>query len=48
MTAALAVLQVLPLPDDVRTAVVCMDYLERLGERWTPELKAEWKAWASS
>lgn len=40
---ALAGLQVLPLPMPVRSAVdVANDYLERLGERRTEDLKAEW------
>jgi hypothetical protein len=40
---AVADLQVLPLPQPVRDAVdVANDYLERLGQRRTPELKDEW------
>jgi hypothetical protein len=40
---AVADLQVLPLPQEAREAVdKSIDYLERLGERRTPELKAEW------
>jgi hypothetical protein len=40
---AVAELQVLPLPDQAREAVETgLDYLERLGRRRTPELKAEW------
>ena len=40
---AFAELQVLPLPPEAREAVdTSMDYLERLSQRRTPELKAEW------
>jgi hypothetical protein len=40
---AVAGLQVLPLPPPVRDAVdVANDYVERLGERRTDALKAEW------
>lgn len=40
---AVADLQVLPLPSDARAAVdVSLNYLERLTQRRTPELKAEW------
>lgn len=43
VAVAVADLQVLPLPEQVRDAVnACLDYLERLGQRRTPELKAEW------
>jgi hypothetical protein len=40
---AVADLQVLPLPLQARAAVDrSLDYLERLAERRTPEIKAEW------
>ncbi len=41
---AVADLQVLPLPRPVREAVdAANDYLERLSQRRTPELKSEWE-----
>lgn len=43
VAAAIADLQVLPLPADVRVAVdAANDYLERLGEHRNPKIKAEW------
>ena len=40
---ATAQLLVLPLPPDVRSAVdTANDYIERLGQDRTPEIKAEW------
>ncbi len=40
---SLTKLQTLPLPPDVRAAVDAgNDYVERLGENWTPELTKEW------
>jgi hypothetical protein len=43
VVAALAQLQVLPLPADARAALdAADDYLMRLGEQRTPEIKAEW------
>ena len=41
--AAIAQLQVLPLPPDVRSAVdAANNYIERLSQDRSPELKAEW------
>ena len=41
--AAIAQLQVLPLPPDVRAAVdAANNYIERLSQDRSPELKAEW------
>jgi len=43
VAVAFAELQLLPLPSDAREAVdTSMEYLERLSQRRTPELKAEW------